>query len=79
MTIITKSARTAYVVPVFSCLANIFKLQVLTYDDDTNLFTCTGETDTIDMELFKAICNTIDPDMSVNIKNNGKVVCVNPK
>ena len=79
MTITAKSARTAYIVPVFTCLASVFKLQVLTYDDNTNLFTCTGETDTIDMELFRAMCNTIDPDMSVNIKNNGKVVCVNPK
>ena len=79
MTTISKSARTAYIVPVFTCLASVFKLQVLTYDDNTNLFTCTGETDTIDMELFRAMCNTIDPDMSVNIKNNGKVVCVNPK
>ena len=79
MTTTAKSARTAYIVPVFTCLASVFKLQVLTYDDNTNLFTCTGETDTIDMELFRAMCNTIDPDMSVNIKNNGKVVCVNPK
>ena len=79
MTTINKSARTAYIVPVFTCLASVFKLQVLTYDDNTNLFTCIGETDTIDMELFRAMCHTIDPDMSVNIKNNGKVVCVNPK
>ena len=79
MTTTAKSARTAYIVPVFTCLASVFKLQVLTYDDNTNLFTCTGETDTIDMKLFRAMCNTIDPDMSVNIKNNGKVVCVNPK
>ena len=79
MATINKSARTAYIVPVFTCLASVFKLQVLTYDDNTNLFTCTGKTDTIDMELFKAMCNTIDPDMSVNIKNNGKMVCVNPK
>ena len=79
MTTINKSVRTAYIVPVFTCLASVFKLQVLTYDDNTNLFTCTGETDTVDMELFRAMCHTIDPDMSVNIKNNGKVVCVNPK
>lgn len=79
MTTINKSVRTAYIVPVFTCLASVFKLQVLTYDDNTNLFTCTGETDTIDMELFRLMCNTIDPDMSVNIKNNDKMVCVNPK
>ena len=66
MTIINKSVRTAYIVPVFTCLASVFKLQVLTYDDNTNLFTCIGETDTIDMELFRAMCHTIDPDIPLS-------------
>ena len=79
MTTTAKSARTAYVVPVFTCLASVFKLQVLTYDDNTNLFTCTGETYTLDVVLFKAICNMIDPDMSVEIKDNDEMICINPK
>ena len=79
MTIITKSARTAYVVPVFTCLASVFKLQVLTYDDNTNLFTCTGETYTLDVVLFKAICNMIDPEMSVEIQGKKETLYISNK
>ena len=79
MTTTAKSARTAYVVPVFTCLASVFKLNVLTYDDNTNLFTCTGETHTIDMELFKAMCNLIDPDMLVEIEDGKDVLLINNK
>lgn len=79
MTTITKSARTAYVVPVFTCLASVFKLQVLTYDDNTNLFTCTGETHTLDVVLFKAICNMIDPDMSVEIQGKKETLYISNK
>lgn len=76
MTTINKSARTAYIVPVFTCLASVFKLQVLTYDDNTNLFTCTGETDTIDMELFRAMCNAIDPEMMVEIEGEKETLSI---
>ena len=79
MTTTAKSARTAYIVPVFTCLASVFKFKVLTYNDDTNLFTCTGETYTLDIELFKAMCNLIDPEMSVDIKNDDGMICINPK
>ena len=79
MTTITKSARTAYIVPVFTCLASVFKLKVLTYDDNTNLFTCTGETYTLDTVLFIAMCKAIDPDMSVDIKNDDEMIHINPK
>ncbi len=79
MTNITKSARTAYIVPVFTCLASVFKFKVLTYNDDTNLFTCTGETYTLDIELFKAMCNLIDPDMLVEIEDGEDVLLINNK
>ena len=79
MTIVTKSARTAYVVPVFTCLASVFKLQVLTYDDNTNLFTCTGETYTLDVVLFKAICNMIDPEMLVEIQGKKETLYISNK
>ena len=79
MTTTAKSARTAYVVPVFTCLASVFKLQVLTYDDNTNLFTCTGETYTLDVVLFKAICNMIDPDMSVEIQGKKETLYISNK
>ena len=79
MTTTTKSARTAYIVPVFTCLASVFKLKVLTYDDNTNLFTCTGETYTLDIELFKAMCNLIDPDMLVEIEDGEDVLLINNK
>ena len=76
---IAKSARTAYIVPVFTCLASVFKLNVLTYDDNTNLFTCIGGTHTIDMGLFKAMCNLIDPDMLVEIEDGEDVLLINNK
>ena len=76
MTTITKSARTAYIVPVFTCLASVFKLNVLTYDDATNLFTCTGGTHTIDMGLFKAMCNLIDPEMMVEIQGDKETLLI---
>ena len=79
MTTISKSARTAYIVPVFTCLASVFKFKVLTYNDDTNLFTCTGETYTLDIELFKAMCNLIDPDMLVEIEDGEDVLLINNK
>ena len=79
MTATAKSARTAYIVPVFTCLASVFKLKVLTYNDDTNLFTCTGETYTLDIELFKAMCNLIDPDMLVEIEDGEDVLLINNK
>ena len=76
MTTTAKSARTAYVVPVFTCLASVFKLKVLTYDDATNLFTCTGETYTLDTVLFKAMCNLIDPEMMVEIQGNKETLFI---
>lgn len=76
MTTISKSARTAYIVPVFTCLASVFKLRVLTYDDNTNIFTCTGETYTLDMVLFKAMCNLIDPEMMVEIQGNKETLFI---
>ena len=76
MTTTAKSARTAYIVPVFTCLASVFKLKVLTYDDNTNLFTCTGETYTLDMVLFKAMCNLIDPEMSVEIQGDKETLFI---
>ena len=79
MTTTAKSARTAYIVPVFTCLASVFKLNVLTYDDATNLFTCTGETYTLDIVLFKAMCNLIDPDMLVEIEDGEDVLLINNK
>lgn len=76
MTTTAKSARTAYIVPVFTCLASVFKLQVLTYDDNTNLFTCTGETYTLDIVLFKAMCNLIDPEMMVEIQGDKETLLI---
>ena len=76
MTNTTKSARTAYIVPVFTCLASMLKLNVLTYDDNTNLFTCTGETYTLDMVLFKAMCNLIDPEMMVEIQGDKETLLI---
>lgn len=76
MTTINKSARTAYIVPVFTCLASVFKLNVLTYDDATNLFTCTGETYTLDIVLFKAMCNLIDPEMMVEIQGDKETLLI---
>lgn len=76
MTTMSKSARTAYIVPVFTCLASVFKLNVLTYDDATNLFTCTGETYTLDIVLFKAMCNLIDPEMMVEIQGDKETLLI---
>lgn len=76
MTTTAKSARTAYIVPVFTCLASVFKLNVLTYDDATNLFTCTGETYTLDIVLFKAMCNLIDPEMMVEIQGDKETLLI---
>lgn len=79
MTTTAKSARTAYIVPVFTCLAVVFKLNVLIYDDNTNLFTCTGETYTLDVVLFKAICNMIDPEMLVEIQGKKETLYISNK
>ena len=76
MTTTAKSVRTAYIVPVFTCLASVFKFKVLTYNDDTNLFTCTGETYTLDIELFKAMCNLIDPEMMVEIQGDKETLLI---
>ena len=76
MTTTAKSARTAYIVPVFTCLASVFKLNVLIYDDATNLFTCTGETYTLDIVLFKAMCNLIDPEMMVEIQGDKETLLI---
>ena len=76
MTTMSKSARTTYIVPVFTCLASVFKLNVLTYDDATNLFTCTGETYTLDIVLFKAMCNLIDPEMMVEIQGDKETLLI---
>ena len=76
MTTTAKSARTAYIVPVFTCLASVFKLKVLTYDDNTNLFTCTGETYALDTVLFKGMCNLIDPEMMVEIQGDKETLFI---
>ena len=41
--------------------------------------TAYGETHTIDMGLFKAMCNLIDPDMLVEIKDDEDVLLINNK
>lgn len=79
MTKISKSARTAHIVPVFSCLCSVLKLNVLSYDEDNNLFTCTGEINTLDEHLMTNLCRLIDNDMSVEIQDDDKRLVINMK
>ena len=76
---ISKSARTAHIVPVFSCLCSVLKLNVLSYDEDKNLFTCTGEINTLDNNLMTNLCRLIDNDMSVEIQDDDKRLFINKK
>lgn len=79
MTQISKSARTAHIVPIFSCLCSVFKLKILNYDEDNNLFTCTGEINTLDEHLMTNLCRLIDKDMSVEIQDGNKRLVINMK
>lgn len=79
MTKISKSARTAHIVPVFSCLCSVLKLNVLSYDEDKNLFTCTGNINTLDNNLMTNLCRLIDKDMLVEIQDGDKRLVINMK
>ena len=79
MTKINKSARTAHTVPVFSCLCSVLKLKVLSYDENNNLFTCTGNINTLDNNLMTNLCRLIDNDMSVEIQDDDKRLFINKK
>lgn len=79
MTKISKSARTAHIVPVFSCLCSVLKLNVLSYDEDKNLFTCTGNINTLDNNLMTNLCRLIDKDMLVEIQDGDKRLVINIK
>lgn len=79
MTQINKSARTAYILPVFSCLCNVLKLKILSYDENDNLFTCTGNINTLDNNLITSLCRSIDRDMSVEIQDGDKRLVINKK
>lgn len=76
---ISKSARTAHIVHVFSCLCSVLKLNVLSYDENNNLFTCTGEINTLDNNLMTNLCRLIDNDMSVEIQDDDKRLFINKK
>lgn len=76
---ISKSARTSHIVPVFSCLCSVFKLNILSYDEDKNLFTCTGNINTLDNNLITNLCRLIDNDMSVEIQDGDKKLFINTK
>lgn len=76
---ISKSARTAHIVPVFSCLCSVLKLKILSYDEDKNLFICTGNINTLDNNLITNLCRLIDKDMLVEIQDGDKRLVINIK